>query len=67
MQREPRTFVSKAWSGSSLTAGTSNMFAAFVKAEQSLPSDENELLKRVQDSLSIHTHDPRDLKLSAAI
>lgn len=50
MQREPRTFLSKAWSGGSLAAGTQNMFAAFVKQEQSLPNDERELQKRVEDS-----------------
>ena len=69
MQREPRTFASKAWSGSSLVAGTSSMFAAFVKAEQSLPSDERELQKRVQDSIIrwlIYTQQgPLDLKLLA--
>lgn len=55
MQREPKTFLSKAWSGSSLAAGTTNMFAAFVKQEQALPDDEIALQQRVQDSvMSVH-------------
>lgn len=52
MQCEPRTFLSKAWSGASLAAGSRNMYAAFVKQEQSLPNDEHLLRLRVEDSIS---------------
>ena len=53
MQREPKTFLSKAWSGSSLAAGTQNMFAAFIKQEQALPDDVGALQQRVEDSLML--------------
>ena len=51
MQRQPQTFLSKAWSGSSLATGAQSMFAAFVKQEQALPDDPNELQKRVEERL----------------
>ncbi|CAE7576245.1 unnamed protein product [Symbiodinium sp. CCMP2592] len=49
MQREAKTFLSKAWSGSSLTSGAQNMFAAFIKQEQALPDDVDSLRQRVED------------------
>ena len=44
---EPRPFLSKAWSGSSMQEGVRNMFAAMVKREP--PDELDELEKHVED------------------
>ena len=52
MRQPPQTFLSKAWSGASMVAGTETMLTSFL--EQDLPDDLEALEAHVQDCSLIH-------------